>query len=183
MTPTSEQLRKEIELRNQKLKTAWVIFIFLALITLAGSVALSYNAQQSNVKVLESQSRVLANLQAQSKKRDANLVKILDDSRQQTLILCTLILNDGGSLSDQEAAQVEEICKQRIEQSGLQAIVPLATPVPTTSPSNTNTAKPSGGSGTPATAQSQQPENKPEEKPAKLLDCKVDLLGLHMGCP
>lgn len=172
MTPTSKELIKQIEKRNHRLKVAWAVFLALAIILLAGSLYLGYQANKANQAILKNQSKVLESLQAQSKKRDTNLNKLLTDNAQQTVILCTVIINTSADLNSEEVAQVEEICKQRIAQSNQ----PSATPAPATSQ-----ASPSSPTATPGQGGTPQPSSTPpKSEPPKsqgIIPDRIPLIG------
>lgn len=169
-----------------------IITIVLAGFILALFVSLldgQNKSQEAQLKQSGDNTRILNELSRQSKQRDRNVTKLISDNAQQTIILCTLIIGSNNGLTQAQVTSVETICNEQIKQisDGLGASAsgtsggtnqnvtgtqPGASSspqsAPNTSPAQSQNPQPSGGVSQPV--------------PPIPLNCKVDVLGIHLGC-
>lgn len=88
-------------------------------------------------------SRLQGGLQSTANSISGVVQLLKTDNQDQTLVLCTIILNDRLELSGEDATKVEQICKDKIKEAQENGgISQDSTPPPATKPSPASTKPP-----------------------------------------
>lgn len=134
------------------------------------------NAQASEANARATHD-IIQTLAKQSKQRDKNLQKLIDDNAQQTLILCSLIINNNNALTAAQVADVQAICKQRINQASSNGGASASSGAGTTPASSASTNSSSSQNAPPKPQTQSNPSQPPKPVDEGLVPDVIPLIG------
>lgn len=93
-------------------------FIRSALIlTVVGTVFLFASTLRATSNISQGNQDILNHLKQQQDVNSQNVIDLKDDNSQQTIILCTLILGQNVPVTGEDAAKIEQICKEKVDKN------------------------------------------------------------------
>lgn len=137
--------------RNYEGVRFWVALVvgIIVLITLLASI--QENRRQNKTEVEE--------VKAVVREIRGGVDAVNENSKKQTIILCTIILRDGLALEEAEARSIEEICEQEVRR--FDAAAAERTGTENTNPSSEEPQAPAQNN-PPSSTENPQPNNPPE---------------------
>lgn len=117
----------------------YIIGIVIFLLGL-GLVAANFAQTRRNTDAIEDNTSATADLVGQLQQ---SVIDLKNDNKDQTLILCTIILNNAIDISSEKVTEVESICKEKIKQvqDGAAQSSPPAGTVQSSQPASSNPAE------------------------------------------
>lgn len=116
---------------NEAVKRLPYVIVLLFILTMVQLFSLSQRTADGVSRAKDNSDKIAVQTEAIKKNTEAldkSVKELKDDNEQQTKILCRLILRGDLTLSDEEASQVEAICKEAIKNANRDAGQTNATP-------------------------------------------------------